>query len=132
MNENMPIGPTPEELRQREEEEMLQAYLKDHPDEIVEVRRGSGLEIEKVEALISAFKEKFPLAELCALTTEQEARESGLRDEAKEALKPVTSLIRELEDKTDITSEELTRLKMEYRQLSLAVGFINSGRIRHE
>jgi hypothetical protein len=132
MNEKIPTKPTPEELKQKEEEEMLQAYLNEHPDEVIEMRKESSPDIERLETLISSFKENFSLSELFALTTVQEAGESGLRNEAKEALKPITSLISELKDKTDITPEELDRLKAEYRQLSLAVGFLNSGRVRHE
>jgi hypothetical protein len=87
--------------------------------------------IASVETQIESFKEKYPLDELMAIQTEEEANGSEIRTPARHALGPILSEIKLLAA-TNISDERLVELGGEFRVLSRAVGTINSGKVLHD
>jgi hypothetical protein len=128
-SETPEFSETPEEQELRGEE-MFAQYEKDHAQELAAKKKKLETELERAELireferLVSDFKEKFSLNELNKIKTKEEALASSLREGAKEAL----ISIRNLYDKGSLESGKHRTVWLE---LSNAVGFINSGKVRH-
>ncbi len=124
---------TPED-QERKDNERLKAYLAEHPEIIPPKEKKSYKKEfqEKMETMFSDFEAEFSLDELSAITTEEEARKSLLRESAKKALVPLHKLFNEIRDTTDISSEDFDTIEQRRKRISMAVGLINSGMLRHE
>lgn len=132
-------GEEKESLEDQEKrgDEMLEAYLSKHKEEMSEPEEKlSEMEkaekLEELEKMFSDFEGDFPLDELFAINTKEEALESPLREDARKRLSPLYTFIKELKKEADITNEEKEKIKERWEKISLAVGFINSGKVRHE
>lgn len=127
------IGPNPERIQRQEDEARLQAFLEKHPEFAVEEQIDSQTELLKAESLISGFEGNFDLSALHAISTEAEARESELRNRAKDALGPIWTVVRPLvADESELPAEDKAKLKARWQGISRAVGMINSGKLRHD
>jgi len=135
MNEKMPQNnmESTEEQEKRGEEE-LAYYLQNHPELIEKIERVPYEEkyAEEMEKLFFNFESEFPLDQLIAITTKEEALESELRNRAKEALIPIHSYIKKIMKETEVPNEVEQKIEDRREKISMAVGFINSGRVRHE
>jgi len=97
----------------------------------LETKRESGPETLEFEALVAEFESEISLEELMQITEQKDALESPLRKKAKDALAPILKKYQTLEKETDISQEKLAELKVKYKNLSNAVGFINNGKVDH-
>lgn len=84
-----------------------------------------------MEIMFSNFEAEFSLDKLFAIKTKEEALASKLRENAKIALVPLHKLFKEIKDKTDISPEEFDVIEKRRKTISMAVGLINSGMLRH-
>jgi hypothetical protein len=91
-----------------------------------ETKRESGPEILEVEVLIVSFELKFPVQELMAINSFDEALKNPLRIGAVETLRPILKRIETLKKETDINQVKLDELENKYRELSRAIGILNS------
>lgn len=84
--------------------------------------------------LVRGFEAAYPLNELHAITelTADDAPNHPLRAPAKLALYPIVKLLKAIKEETNISPERALELDAEYKKLTVAVGFIGQGRVRHE
>jgi hypothetical protein len=118
-----------------EQQERYQEWLLAHPEAemVPEHLRESGPEIAEFENLIALFESEHSLEALHAITdlTPAEAPQHPLREPARLALIPISNLLNTLKHETDITREKHEELVEKYMPLSMAVGMLNSNKIRH-
>jgi len=140
MNERMPTGPTPEELKEierKEEDERCAQFEKDHPElfKVTEVKRECGPEIASFEGMIASFEATYSLEELHAIAVlmPKDAPSHPVRQPAKIALEPIVALMHVLKEETDISDAKYAELRAQYKRLSQAVGMINglTGKVDH-
>ncbi|MBU1349243.1 hypothetical protein KJ781_04220 [Patescibacteria group bacterium] len=136
----MPKAPPPMEAKELTTEErhaeQLAAWLKDHPPQQVvppELRKESGEMVEQFRTMVSSFESDYPLAELHAVIdlTPAEAPNHPVREPARKAIIPILTLLKSIENETDISAQNLQDLKSSLKRLSQAVGMINSGKVDH-
>lgn len=117
----------PEQIAQYE------AYMEANPEPPVpEKERESGQEVLELEALIASCESKYPIEELYLILTQEVALNNSARNELKQEIIPILKSLQKLEKETDISSDKLAELKLKYKHLSNAIGFINSGRVDHD
>ncbi|PIP28262.1 MAG: hypothetical protein COX29_02060 [Candidatus Moranbacteria bacterium CG23_combo_of_CG06-09_8_20_14_all_35_22] len=137
MNEQMPMGLTPEQLKAMQDKEKakedawLAQYIEENPDKFKEIaaedRRECGPEIAEFETMLYVFEKEYSLEILNAITTSEEAFNHPIREPANLALKPIVAKFNSIKDETDISPEKLNELNMRRKKLVNAVGFINGG-----
>ena len=91
----------------------------------------SGLEILEFETMISVHEREGLVRELMAITTLEETLASSSRKLVKDALGPILKKLQDLENKKDISPDKLAELRKRYKNLSQAVGIVNSGKVDH-
>ena len=91
-----------------------------------------GPHIEELEELLAPLLKEEVLKVLRAIETEEEALHSEERELAKKALFPIVDKMKFLDRRTNITEEELHRLRKKYKIISNATGFINNGMVDHD
>lgn len=139
MSNEIPGNPSDEEVaarkkaeqeqRDREDEEMLAAYLEKYSEPVVapSERRECAPEVAEFEKLAQEFEKKYPLDQLHAITelTREEALAHPLRRPATIDLGPILTKMKTLNNETNISSAESDRLQTIYKKLSQAVGVID-------
>ena len=75
---------------------------------------------------------KFPIDQLMAIETEEEALSSELREGAKVAYREIHQFIKNNLEGSNLSSAQLSEIELRRKKLSMAVGMINSGRLRHD
>jgi len=138
MTEKPPDQPpalSPEELKRQEQEDQYQAWLKDHPEQLVspDARADSEPHIAEFNALVDAFEAKHPLEALHAIVdlTPADAPNHPVREPARKDLGPIVTKLNFLEKKTNIPPARYEELKARYKAVSQAVGMINGDKIDH-
>lgn len=125
-NEKMPTGPTQEE----KEEAQYSRWMRDNPEPVIlpEDLVESGPEIVELERMIDLFESKYPLEELYSIVdlTPEEASEHPVRRPAWEALKRIVDKRNFIKEKTNIAPEKYEELEARFKNISRAVGMINS------
>lgn len=134
--ENMPVGPTPEQLKQQEEMAQYAQWMQDHPEKVIapEDLRESGPEVAEFEKMIDLFRSEYPLAKLYSIIdlTPEKAPHHPLREPARVALNPIVAKLNILKKETNISEEKYEELKAQYRNISRAVGVINKNKVHHD
>ncbi|MCX6752766.1 MAG: hypothetical protein NTW62_00250 [Candidatus Nomurabacteria bacterium] len=121
----------------KEQMEFLDAWLKNHPDEVIpmEMRRDCEKEKDELISLFNKFEEIHSLKDLTALDIfppkTEDIEKYQIRIAAKNDLIPIVALLNALKDKTNIPDSEYNKLKEGYKILSRAVGMVNGGKIDH-
>jgi hypothetical protein len=127
--------PTPEEI-EKEEEERYQLFLRDHPEEEMvvpdEVREDCQKYVASLRETLRIVKEKFPVAELNAILTEEQALNNPIRESGKITLELFLGSLDFLRKYTNITADVYNELHAQYVIFSRAVGVINKGLVNHE
>jgi len=151
MSEQMPTGPevkkeknwedmTPEEQDAFCNETMpgLGNLAEKHPEIFTgelppEQRREAGPEIVQLEGLMADFETRHSLEALHAITdlVFDESKRHPIRGPAELALRPINDLHQKLIEQTDISKEEVQRLREKYQRLSRAVGIITGNKVDH-
>lgn len=136
MYEEIPKALSPEELEKLAGESFLEHYIQTHPDKFQDIplenRREHETERAAFESMINDFESNYPLEDLLAILTAEEAMNHPLRESAKKALMPICEQLNILKDETNISEGVYENLKMRWKKISDAVGYINSGKVRHE
>jgi hypothetical protein len=137
MNEKIPQNNQAELSPEQTEEDRLEleSYLAANPEPITETEKiPYGEELaEQMEKIFSDFENDFPLSELIAIETEEEAMASDFRKQAYAANILLCAFFKKIAKETDISSQELAQLDERKRAISMAIGIINvSGINRHE
>lgn len=139
MNEMMGMGPSPEELKKKQEEEedaeWLAGVLSIHPEWVASekisepVYSSEDLEslekdIAEFENMCASFEEEYSLAELHKIIdlTPQEAPLHPLRGPARLALNPIFGRLTALEKILGKDTDRYRELDAQYLRLSHAVG----------
>ena len=129
-----------EKLNQKEEAsaeelERYNAWMADHPEEIIapENRVECAPAITEIETLFEDFEKKHDLSALHAIIklTPKEAPDNQTREPARIALEAIVFKLNFLKEQTNITKEKLEELKGGYKKLSQAVGIINNNIVDH-
>lgn len=120
-----------EQLKEGYEQSAL--YESEHADELSKLKETvTTPEIfEQVEQLFIDFESKFPLDQLIAIETEEEAISSELREGAKESYKVIHQFLKENLSGSGISSQQSSEIESRRKRISMAIGMINSGRVRH-
>jgi hypothetical protein len=123
---------TPQEFKQRQEEEDRQAlrdYLNSHQGPVIssEDLRECGPEIAEFEAMLVVFESAHSLTDLHSIVdlTPEESRMHPIREPARLALIPIVKKMNILKKETNISSEKYEELKAVYMRFLRAVGMIN-------
>ena len=87
---------------------------------------------ETMEITFLEFESRFPLDQLFAIETKEEALKSLLRESAKAESVYLHELFRYIVEKTDISKEEEKKIEERRKRISMAIGMINSGKVRHD
>ena len=134
MQEEMPKGLTPEQLKiiqDKEDDAWLAQYMEENADKFKviapENRRESEPEIAEFEGMINAFEAEYSLEVLNAITTSEEAFDHPVREPAILALNPIDAKFNSLRDETNISPEKLEELEVRRKKLTNAVGAIFGG-----
>lgn len=144
------------------EEEMLQQWMKDHPEVEVpaEARRESGPEIVEFEQLVVSFESTHSLEKLHSIVdltpelgalfkgdrdmsveqratavsnlTSEDAEKYRTRTAARKDLEDICAMKVVLKEETNIAPEKYRELKAAYVRLTRAVGIINNNVVDHE
>ncbi len=116
-----------------EQAEQYEDYMRRYPD--VSIDPKDLVESEPMVAeflgMIDLFEINFSLDKLHEIVSMKEALESPLRQEAKSALIPIVSKMKNLESATTIAPEKFKKLKEMYRKLSRAVGIVTQDGVDH-
>ena len=98
-------------------------------------RRESIIETEKnvkdFELLTEAFESEHDMEALYAIETKEQAINSEDREAAKADLPEIVRLLKALRFDGNLSSKKRDEIKDAYRNISRAVGMINSGRVDH-
>lgn len=131
MSEQPPKILTPEE---RDENDLLELWKKDHPEVVPENLRESGPEAAEFEQMIDSFAAEHPLAKLNAIIdlTPAEAPQHPVREPARVALNSIYAKLVVIEKETNVSPEKLAELKARFRVISQAVGIINNNKVWHD
>lgn len=88
---------------------------------------------DKIEEWFWDFEERFPLDQLHAIETEEEANKSELREVAKEVSKDLHKIIKETIEGTNISKEDELKIEERRKRISMAIGHIvtETGKVRH-
>lgn len=117
----------------REGYELAYEYEQEHPDMFVEVEKNeTNQQVELFKALIDAFEANFPLEQLNAIETKEEALNSKLREAAIPVSNELHERFKSLSKTTKISTEEVSEIEAKLKNISKAIGFINSGKVRHD
>lgn len=109
------------------DEERLQAWLNQHPENQTDILRECGPEIAELESMIDAFKEKHDLDALNAIThfsSLQEAREHPVWGPARRDFAGLFEKLKTLSLETNITGEVYGPLEQKVDEISCAIGII--------
>jgi len=134
-DEKNPMTPEEEEAREQELADFFAGNEQYEKPEVPEAeRRECGPEVEQFKEMISTFEATFSLEELYAITnlTREEAEVHPIREPARVALIPILEKLNGLEGQTNISPEQFDELKKKYKQLTQAVGIINSNIVAHD
>jgi len=135
MNEGIPQNNIEsDEDREKRGEAELAYYLENHPEinEIVEKVPYGEEHSEEIEKILSEFESEAVMSELFSITTKEEALESDLRNNAKEALTLIFSYVKKLNKEVVVPGDIMQKIEERKDELSRAVGFVNSGKVRHD
>jgi hypothetical protein len=131
-DDKLPERPETPEERDKRGQEMFRAYENNNPELPVEKIAYSPELAELMNVLFDEFETRFPLDQLINITTAEEAQESILREDAKHLLSIIYNHIKIITQGTNISDEDRLALESRRKKLSLAVGIINAGIVRHE
>ena len=118
-----------------EEMEVYKAYMADHPqiETSSENLKECGPEVAELEAMIASFEESYNLQELHAIITlrPEDVPKHPIREPARIDLVPIVTMLKTLQNETNISKSKLGELKLRYQKLSQAVGIINKDIVNH-
>ncbi|MGB2580776.1 MAG: hypothetical protein WBC83_03715 [Minisyncoccia bacterium] len=125
-NEKGQVSATSEEIAVAEQ------WLSDHPVQ-VETKKGPEEKIVEFENMVADFEATYSLDQLNAIVdlSSDPERKHPLRDQAKEALKPIFAKLKALKEETTASSDVLEELTIKWKLLSRAVGMVNKGMVDH-
>ena len=121
--------------KEKEPSDEYDNLAKEYSDKVDKERAKEKVEpgphVEEFEKLFASVTNE-TLGVLNAFETEEEAKNSQERKFAKEVLGPLLEKIKFLENRTNITEDELAELRKKYKVISNAVGIIKrDGRVDH-
>lgn len=135
MTEQPPKIITPEQQLEKEDDDLLALWLRDHPEAVIapEDRRESGPEEVEFEQMVDSFTAEHSLAELHAIhdLTPEDAPQHPVREPARVALNPIYAKLVIIEKETNVSPARLAELKARFKVVSQAVGIINNNQVWH-